>query len=342
MDFLEASNSILSGQICDTEKNKLKTGKDDVKKVMNNLSRDVKLTLVLAMEEHMVVLICCLETNFFEFEKKVEAPPEIILRYKWLSNLGETGINWMKNSMSFYYDNSWVTLRNKGDSLNGAKRGYEMLCSSSSDLGKAVEEMTRLKQGDVDHNLKQGCKRSCNPGQLSKQNQSGVQGEQRSVKDEDKHENFMGLRDCQIQLKKLLKERERYEAAELLKHNSFKYGNKSNIGEILNKGNKAFGHKQVDIFKQCSSNLLLVLMQELNKWIKIQELSLGKEPWVKLKRETYTNICGKDNTLSFPKRLNWIIPSSELRFQESETKKKTHLKIGVGAPTIIPHIVIGL
>lgn len=58
VDLLEACNNILRGQICDTKKKKLRNVNIDVKKVKNSFLRGVKLTLVLAMEEHLVVVIC--------------------------------------------------------------------------------------------------------------------------------------------------------------------------------------------------------------------------------------------------------------------------------------------
>lgn len=62
MDHLEANNI---GLIFDTEKRKLRNVKDEVK---NSFLGDVKLILVLAMEEHMIVFIYWFETYFFEFE----------------------------------------------------------------------------------------------------------------------------------------------------------------------------------------------------------------------------------------------------------------------------------
>lgn len=52
---------------------------------------------------------------------------DLILRYSWLTKLGEAWINWKENTMSFYHKTSWVKLSNQGDDSKRSKRDYKML-----------------------------------------------------------------------------------------------------------------------------------------------------------------------------------------------------------------------
>lgn len=78
---------------------------------------------------------------------------EVILGYKWLSELRETWINWKENTMSFHHHTSWVTVSNKEGFSKGSMRGYKRLLGSNTNVGKTAREHKNLMQKDVDHNL---------------------------------------------------------------------------------------------------------------------------------------------------------------------------------------------